>query len=163
MADGRAAFLDRFGGVYENSPWIAERVFDRGPSASDDGAESLHAAMRDIVAGAGRVAQLALLRAHPDLAGRLAVAGELTADSKSEQAGAGLDQCSDAEFNAFGDLNGQYTAKFGFPFIIAVRGLGRRDILDAFRRRIDNAPDEEFATALEQVHRIAMLRLADLF
>jgi OHCU decarboxylase len=118
--------------------------------------------MAGVLAGADREAKFALIRAHPDLAGKAAVAGDLTADSASEQAGAGLDRCSPEEFARFQDLNAAYKGKFGFPFIIAVRGLGRTEILDAFERRIANDPEAEFATAIEQINRIARMRLAAL-
>ena len=111
------------------------------------------------VEAAGRARQLALLRAHPELAGKLALRKELTAESLSEQASARLDQCSSEEFARFTALNTQYNAKFGFPFIIAVRGLQRADILAAFERRISNGAEDEFRTALDQVQKIARLRL----
>lgn len=156
----RGAFVARFGGVYEHSPWIAEAAFDAGLTVADDAPEALAARLAAIVEAAGRDRQLALLRAHPELAGKLAVRGELTADSRSEQASARLDQCSPEEFQRFTALNEQYGAKFGFPFIIAVRGLKRDDILRAFEVRIDNSREVEFRTALDQVHRIARLRVA---
>ena len=153
---GGEAFADRFGGVYEHSRWIAE-------AAAVDGAPAdPAAAMRAVVEAAPREAQLALLCAHPDLSGRLAVAGELTADSAQEQAGAGLDRCSPAEFAEFQTLNAQYRERFGFPFILAVRGYNRSSILAAFRRRVCNDHQEEFREALNQVHRIAALRIATL-
>ncbi|EJZ19811.1 2-oxo-4-hydroxy-4-carboxy-5-ureidoimidazoline decarboxylase, partial [Rhizobium sp. Pop5] len=102
------------------------------------------------------------LRAHPDLAGRLAISGELTEDSRKEQAGAGLDRLSPAEHARFTELNSTYVEKFGFPFIIAVKGLGKDDILSAFEARIGNGRDEEFGTAAAQVERIALLRLTSL-
>jgi OHCU decarboxylase len=153
----RAGFLARYGGVYERTPWIAEAVWDAGAAADDSAA--LAAAMAARVEAAGRDAQLALLRAHPDLAGRLAARGELTPDSTAEQAGAGLDRCTAEEFAAFTALNDAYTARCGFPFIMAVRGHDRAGILAAFRRRAANPPDAEFREALDQVHRIARLRL----
>lgn len=156
----RAAFLARYGGVYEHSPWIAEAVWDRG--AVSDEAEALARAMADEVEAAHPAAQLALLRAHPDLAGKLALRGALTPESGSEQAGAGLDRCSPEEFAEFQRLNAAYQARFGFPFILAVKGYDRGGILDAFRRRVENDPDIEFRTALDQVHRIARLRLLAL-
>ncbi len=115
--------------------------------------------MRDVVGGASREKQMALVRAHPELAGRVRVA-EMAAHSKTEQKGAGLDQCSTTEFAEFQSLNQRYNEKFGFPFIIAVSGLDRGAILNAFRQRIENEPNEEFAAALEQIHRIASIRLA---
>lgn len=156
---GRDAFLAVFGGVYEHSPWIAAQAWDQGLTAAADTAEGLHAVLSDVVAQAGLEPQNALLRAHPDLAGKLALAGDLTAESGAEQAGAGLDRCSPAELDAFQALNRQYRARFGFPFIVAVAGLDRADILDAFRQRVDNDAETEFDEALRQVHRIALLRL----
>ena len=156
----RAGFLARYGGVYEHSPWIAAAVWDAG-SASDD-VDALAEAMVRIVEGAPRDTQRALLRAHPDLAGRLAMAGGLTDASRSEQAGAGLDRCSREEFAEFRKLNEQYVGRFGFPFILAVRGQDRAGILRHFRRRVGNDHHEEFREALSQVHRIARLRLEAL-
>lgn len=153
----RATFVSRFGGVYEHSPWIAEMAWDAG--AVPDDTEALADTMASVVEAAGEQAQLALLRAHPDLAGRLAVRGGLTAESNVEQADAGLDRCTPAEFPEFQRLNAAYKARFGFPFIIAVRGLGRAAILEAFRRRLGNDREAEFREALDQVHRIARLRL----
>ncbi|SLN76067.1 2-oxo-4-hydroxy-4-carboxy-5-ureidoimidazoline decarboxylase [Oceanibacterium hippocampi] len=155
----RAGFVARYGGVYEHSPWIAERAHDGGLGAEADHAEGLSAALRAVVEAAGRERQLALLRAHPDLAGRLAVAGALTAESTSEQAGAGLDRCTAEEFARFQSLNDRYTGTFGFPFIMAVKGYDRRAILGQFETRVGNDPETEFRTALDQVHRIALLRL----
>ncbi len=102
------------------------------------------------------------LRAHPDLAGRVARAGGLTDVSRNEQAGAGLDECSEAEFDAFQELNNRYTQKFAFPFIMAVKGSQRAIILEAFRRRVENEPDTEFEIAMDQVHCIARYRLEAL-
>jgi len=104
-----------------------------------------------------------LLRAHPDLAGKLAISGELTADSTSEQASAQLDKCTPEEFAEFQSLNDRYKEAFGFPYILAVRGRNRQEILENFRSRVDNTPDTEFAEALKQVHRIALLRIEALF
>ena len=158
----RNAFLARFGGVFERSSWIAEGAYDAGLTPEQDSAEGLHAAMLAVLRAAPRTRQLALLNAHPDLAGKLAMRGELTAESSSEQAGAGLDRCSPEEFARFTALNDAYKAKFGFPFILAVKGKTRAEILEAFERRIHNGPEEEFNTALAQVERIGLLRLKDL-
>ena len=158
----RAAFVARYGGLYEHSPWVAEAVYDAGQAGLARDPEAQQAAMAAVVEAAGRETQLALLRAHPDLAGRLALAGDLTAASSAEQAGAGLDHCSPEELARFQDLNARYTARFGFPFILAVKGKTRAEILAAFEARIDNDVETEFATALAQVHRIALLRLRDL-
>jgi OHCU decarboxylase len=158
----RPEFVKRFGGVYEHSPWIAEAVYDARLHPAHDGVKALHTAMVEAVETAPREHQLALLRAHPDLAGRLAIRGELTPASTAEQAGARLDACTIEEFDRFQALNAEYTAKFGFPFIMAVRGKNRQEILAAFEQRVHNAPKAEFRTALNEVHKIALLRLGDL-
>ncbi|HTO33844.1 MAG TPA: 2-oxo-4-hydroxy-4-carboxy-5-ureidoimidazoline decarboxylase [Pararhizobium sp.] len=156
--DKAARFVERFGGIFEHSPWVAERAVANDPHVnltSDAVHEALVAAFR----GASHAERLAVLRAHPDLAGKLAVAGELTEDSKAEQAGAGLDRLTPSEHRRFTDLNSAYTGKFGFPFIIAVKGLGKDDILSAFETRLDNTQQQEFETATKQVEKIALLRL----
>ena len=155
----RGEFVARFGGVYEHSPWVAERAFDAGLSETDATPEGLFARLRRIVEAADETAWLTLLRAHPELAGKLAVDGGLTKASASEQASAGLDRCSEAEFRRFHELNAIYRERFGFPFIIAVRGLSRADILAAFETRAGNTRAAEIRSALDQVHRIARLRL----
>ncbi len=159
MIHNKRAYLGRFGGVYEHSEWVADKAFDMGPPAPSD----LPSIMRQIVEDAGHEAQLALLRAHPDLAGKLAKTGALTDESTSEQASAGLDQCTDEEFAEFTALNERYKARFGFPYILAVRGRHRTEILENFRERVDNTPEVEFREALDQVHQIAALRLEALF
>ena len=146
----------RFAGAYEHAPWIAQRAFAAG--VPDDPA----AAMREVVEQASRVRQLDILQGHPDLAGHLAVAGELTDVSEREQQGAGLDRCTPEEFAEFKDLNARYRARFGFPFILALRGHDRTSILAAFRARVENDPETEFRTALDQIHRIAAFRIADI-
>jgi len=155
----RDGFLTQFGGIYEHSPWVAETLWDMGVGPADAAVSQLAARMAAVVDAAGYDRQLTLLRAHPELAGKLAVAGGLTAESTAEQAGAGLDRCSPDEFAAFTTLNERYGARFGHPFIIAVRGLDRAAILAAFTARVDNDPDTEFAAALAEVHKIARLRL----
>ena len=122
----------------------------------------MHTELVAIFRAESREERLGVLRAHPDLAGRLAISGELTEDSKKEQAGAGLDRLSPAEHARFTELNSAYTQKFGFPFIIAVKGLNKDDILAAFQKRIDNSSDEEFVTAAAQVEKIALLRLTSM-
>jgi 2-oxo-4-hydroxy-4-carboxy-5-ureidoimidazoline decarboxylase len=158
----RATFLTLYGPVYEHSPWIAEAVFDSGLTLDHQTAEGLQAAMAAVVEAAPQDRKHALLRAHPDLAVRLAIRGELTPQSAAEQAGAGLADCSPAEFQRFTALNEAYKAKFGFPFIMAVKGRGRAEILAAFERRVGNDPSVELRTALDEVHKIALLRLRDL-
>ncbi len=159
-------FTACFGGVYEHSPWIAEAVWRLGPSpempADQDTAEGIHHAFQSVVDGADREAKLALLRAHPDLAGKLAVSGALTTESTVEQAGADLGNCTPEEFADFTRLNDSYKEKFGFPFILSVRGYQRAEILETFKARIDNEPAAEFVEALSQVHHIALLRLKDI-
>ena len=158
----REDFVKRFGGVFEHSAWIAERAFDGELGPAHDTAVGLHSALACQFRLASEEERLAVLRAHPDLAGKIATAKRLTAESTSEQASAGLDALSDSERDKFNDLNERYANKFGFPFIIAVRGLDKRQILDAFESRNANDRDEEFATACTEVERIARLRLDEL-
>jgi OHCU decarboxylase len=158
----REAFVARYGGIYEHSAWVAEATFDAGPPPPDGGAEALHAALSKAMRAAPREQHLALIRAHPDLAGRLALAGALTAASTEEQRSAGLDQCSPEELARFTALNDAYKARFGFPFIMAVRGRSRAEILAAFERRLTNDPEAEVDAALDEIDRIALLRLKAL-
>lgn len=159
----RDDFMDTFGGVYEHSPWIAEAVYADGLTGTQDTVAGLHDSLRTAVDEAEDDKKLGLLRAHPDLAGKLAVDGGLTADSTSEQASAQLDKCTPEEFAEFQSLNNRYKETFGFPYILAVRGRNRQEILENFRSRVDNDPQTEFAEALKQVHRIALLRIEALF
>lgn len=158
----RADFIARFGGVFEHSPFVAERAFDAGAIADPLTAEGVQRAMVDQFRTAAADEQLGVLRAHPDLAGKLAIAGALTEDSRKEQAGAGLDRLGVDEHARFTALNAAYVEKFGFPFIIAVKGLTKDDILAAFERRVGNDGAQEFETAKTQVERIALLRLQAL-
>lgn len=158
----REDFIASFGGVFEHSPFIAERAYDAGMIFVPLTARGVHAAMVAEFRKANGEERLGVLRAHPDLAGKLAISGELTEDSKQEQAGAGLDRLSAEEHARFTTLNAAYTVKFGFPFIIAVKGLDKNDILSAFETRIGNSEVEEFSTACAQVERIALLRLQAL-
>ena len=158
----RAAFVDRFGGIFEHSPWIAEGAFANGIGAAFDTAQGLHAALTRVFRMADDATRLGVLTAHPDLAGKLAQARRLTADSSAEQAGAGLDALTDAERDSFGDLNARYVAQFGFPFIIAVRDHDKASIMVAFQSRLNNSRDDEFAAACHQVERIALHRLRDI-
>ena len=155
-------FMAKFSGIYEHSPWVAATLFGAGLSPQDSRLSIFAGRMADIVDAAGHDAQMGLLRAHPELAGKLAIAGGLTSESTAEQAGAGLDACSPSEFASFQEFNARYGASFGHPFIIAVRGLTRGDILAAFQARLVNDAATEFAAALAEVHKIARLRLADL-
>ncbi|MBV1865902.1 MAG: 2-oxo-4-hydroxy-4-carboxy-5-ureidoimidazoline decarboxylase [Rhodobacteraceae bacterium] len=159
MTTDRAAFISLYGGIYEHSPWVAETLFDKGAAASP--LENT-GPMAAIVESASLEMQMTLLRAHPDLAGKLAKSGTLTVESTSEQASAGLDQCSQQEFEEFTALNTRYRDNFGFPFILAVRGRNRAEILENFRARVDNDTATEFREALNQVHQIARLRLEAL-
>ena len=157
----RADFLDRFGGVFEHSPFIAERALDAGTVAEPLTAGGVHAALAAAFRAASREEQLGVLRAHPDLAGKLAQARRLSAESTAEQASAALDALTDAERAEFQRLNADYVARHGFPFIIAVRDHDKASILRAFQTRIAHDTETEFATACAQVERIAELRLKD--
>ena len=150
-------FIARYAGVYEHSPWVAEQVAQL--AADTDDVAQIAALMADCVDNASVEQQLELIRAHPDLAGRAQLAGELTADSTDEQSSAGLDQCSAEEFDRFQSLNGDYWNKFGFPFVMAVRDSDRAAIINAFAARLENDYDLEFETALTEIHKIARLRL----
>ena len=158
----RGDFIEKFGGVFEHSPFIAERAYDEGLVFVPLTVKGVHNAFVAIFRRASVEERLGVLRAHPDLAGRLAIADVLTEDSRREQAGAGLDRLTPTEHARFTELNTAYTEKFGFPFIIAVKGLNRDDILTAFEKRVHNDADEEFATATAQVERIALLRLGPM-
>ena len=157
----QAEFVARYGGVYEHSAWIAEACWQ--PDKSFVCAEALATAMAAVVDAASPEQRLALIRAHPDLAGRIAIAGELTEDSTSEQSSAGLDHCSNQEFERFQQLHQAYVDKFAFPFVMAVRGSNREDILAAFSKRLENSYEQEFTTAIQQIHKIAHMRLEQLF
>ncbi|MGP0174613.1 2-oxo-4-hydroxy-4-carboxy-5-ureidoimidazoline decarboxylase [Pseudomonas sp. NCHU5208] len=158
----REAFVEAFADIYEHSPWVAEQAYEQGLDASFDEVETLHQRMATILLDASRDAQLALIKAHPDLAGKAAVRGELTASSTAEQSGAGIHECSAEEFARFTALNDAYKARFGFPFIKAVKGSNRHQILAAFEQRIHNTPEQEFATALAEINQIALFRLQQL-
>lgn len=152
-------FIATFGPVYEASPWVAEGVWPAVERGEFDDLPALANAMRATVDAAPRDQRLALIRAHP----QLAVAGRMAEASVQEQRGAGLDQCSPEELAEFRRLNAAYNVRFGHPFIVAVKGLTRSDILTAFTARLANDADTEFATAMTQIHRIAGFRLAALF
>ena len=152
-------FTAILGGVFEHSPWIAENAAAGRPYAD---IASLHAAMRQQVEQADRAARLALIRAHPELAGKAAIRGELTAESSREQKGAGLDLCSAEEFDRLHALNSAYNKKFGFPFIVAVRGHTRTSILDLMEHRLQNDSETEMQECLQQIYRIALFRLQDM-
>ncbi|MEK0362259.1 2-oxo-4-hydroxy-4-carboxy-5-ureidoimidazoline decarboxylase [Pseudomonas sp. CBC3] len=155
----RDAFVAAFADIYEHSPWVAEQAYDKGVDASLDDIETLHARMADILLSAPREMQLVLINAHPDLAGKAAVRGELTASSTSEQAGAGIHECTAEEFARFTELNEAYKEKFGFIFIMAVKGSNRHQILAAFEERLHNTPEQEFDRAVSEINKIALFRL----
>ncbi|WP_434055310.1 MAG: allantoinase PuuE [Roseibium sp.] len=159
----RDEFIGRFGGIFEHSPWIAERAFDLELGPAHDCAAGIHNALCRMFRSASSDERLGVLKAHPDLAGKLAQAGRLTAESTSEQASAGLDLLTDEERVTFTGLNAAYVDKHGFPFIIAVRDHDKATILAAFQQRIDHDGKTEFAEACRQVERIARHRLKDLF
>tara|TARA_R110001583_G_scaffold170151_1_gene323500 strand:+ start:227 stop:706 length:480 start_codon:yes stop_codon:yes gene_type:complete len=148
-----------YGDVYEHSPWVAEAAWQHGLTEAHDEPDALAELMGLMLQQASSEQQINVIQAHPDLAGKAAMAGELTQDSTSEQAGAGLDQCSPEEFARFETLNAAYKEKFGFPFVIAVKGLDRHAILAAFEERLNNDAATERQTAIEQIIRIARFRL----
>ncbi len=158
----RDAFVAAFADIYEHSPWVAEKAFDLGVDSSIDDIDGLHSRMADILLSADHPAQLALINAHPDLAGKAAVRGELTEASTSEQSGAGIHECTAEEFQRFTELNDAYKAKFAFPFIMAVKGSNRHQILAAFEERIHNSTEAEFTRALAEINKIALFRLQTL-
>lgn len=157
-----AAFVARFGAIYEHSAWIAENVWRRGLTQAEDTVSGLARALAGEVEAADESRQLQLIRAHPDLGGKAAMAGKLTSASAREQAGAGLDACTPGQFERLQRLNGAYVAKFGFPFIVAVKGLRREEIIEGMAQRLDNDPATERRRALDEIHRIAWFRLLDL-
>jgi OHCU decarboxylase len=152
-------FVATLAGVFESSPWVAERVVLARPFAS---IVQLEEAMCAAVGSASLEEQLALIRAHPELAGRAAIRSELTPESTREQQGAGLAACSPQEFARLHELNAAYSRKFGFPFVLAVKGHTRASVLEAMEQRVDHGPEEERATALREIGRIARFRLAAL-
>jgi OHCU decarboxylase len=158
----RDEFIKAYGGIFEHSAWIAERAFDLELGPAHDTALGLHNALCRMFRSASEAERLGVLTAHPDLAGKLAQAKRLTAESTSEQAGAGLNALTDDERETFTRLNAEYVAKHGFPFIIAVRDHTKASILEAFHRRIGNDRATEFAEACRQVERIAEFRLKDI-
>ena len=151
----REGFVAALAAIFEDSPWTAERAWRHRPFAS---LEALHQAMMAEVSASSRGQQLALLRAHPDLGTR----ARLTAASAGEQAGAGLDRLTPSEFDRLQELNTSYREKFGFPFLFAVKGSTKHDVLAALAARLPATVDEEFAEALRQVSRIAWFRLQDM-
>jgi OHCU decarboxylase len=164
-ASSHTDFVDLLAGIYEHSPWIAERAWPRGPFVS---LAQLKRALVEVVSEADRDEQLALLRAHPELAGKAMVTGTMTAESSHEQGRVGLTACTPDELATIARLNAGYRERFGFPFMLAVRGprgdgLTKAQIIATFERRLEHHPDFEFAEALRNVHRVAELRLDDRF
>ncbi len=155
----RPAFVQKFGGIFEKSPWVAEKAWNKRPFASLD---AMHAAMVDVVKSAPLPSQLALLQSHPDLAGKEAQAGVMTASSVSEQASAGLNALSKDEVTRISDFNAAYKQKFGFPFIIAVRMHTKEGIFFDFSRRLQNDTQTEYSNDLQNVYAITLLRLNTL-
>jgi OHCU decarboxylase len=155
----RDEFIRIVGPVFEHSPWIAEATWAKRPFSN---AEVLHAALCEIVRTAGEEKQLALIRAHPDLVGRLALAGQLTKESTGEQASAGLDRLTPKEVELFQSNNAAYKEKFGFPFVICARLNKQEAILNGFKVRLHNSREQEIQAALGEIFKIAELRLRDL-
>jgi OHCU decarboxylase len=155
----REEFVHIIGPVFEHSPWIAEATWPKRPFAN---LENLHRALCETVQRAGEENQLALIRAHPDLVGRAALAGTITPQSTSEQASAGLGKLTPEEIETFQKSNAAYREKFGFPFVICARLNKKEAILDGFRIRLNHSREEEIKTALAEISKIAELRLQDL-
>lgn len=152
----REAFVGRYGALFEHSPWVVERAADRRPFTD------VHAGLMAVVDDADANEQLALIRAHPELAGKAAVDGMLTEASAAEQASAGLDRMSEAEFARFHTLNAAYRTRFGFPFVICVRLTDKPGILEAMANRLANDRETEIAAAIAEIGKIVRLRLDDL-
>ena len=155
-------FIEFFGGVYEHSPWIPKTAWNQGLTDRHNTPEGLSEIMTEVVANADHDKVLALINAHPDLAGKAALDGELTEESTSEQSGAGIDQCNAEEFEKFQFYNNAYKEKFGFPFIMAVKGSNRHQILDAFVVRVENDEETELQQAVAEINKIALFRLEAL-
>ena len=154
----RSEFVEIFANIFEKTKWIAEKLYNQKPF---NNFKDLCSKMLGIFETAGKETQLKILEAHPDLADKVTV-NLLTSNSRSEQSNAGLDQCSEEEFNEFKNLNKSYRQKYGFPFVIAVKGKNKIEILSEFRKRILNNVDEEFNEAIIQVGKIANLRLNEI-
>ena len=155
-------FLEIFGGVYEHSEWVAQHAYETGLENKHNSVEGLSFIMKNVVDSSPREQKLNLLRAHPDLAGKLSINKNLTLESALEQDSANLNNCNEEEFLEFKKLNYAYKKKFNFPFIFAVRGYNRTVILEIFNERINNSLEAEFVEAIRQVHRIALLRLKNI-
>lgn len=159
IAQSRDVFLARYGHLFEHSSWVVERAWSAAPFAN---AQALHMAFLCVLNNASKEERIALIQAHPQLADKAAIEHGLTASSAAEQASAGLDRLSDAEYESFRNLNAAYRQRFGFPFIICVRLHNRISILAELERRLSNDPGEELHEALLQIGLISKLRLADL-
>ncbi len=156
-------FLAMFGGIYEHSPWVAQRVWQSGLGNEANSLDGLAQTFAKTFLDATHDEQLQVILAHPDLAGKAAVRGELTEESSNEQAGAGIDQCSAEELAQFEQYNNRYKAQFNFPFIMAVKGSNRYEILKSFEVRLNNDSQAEFKTALQEINKIARFRLEAIF
>ena len=155
----REEFTNLLGGIFEHSPWVAELAFEQIPF---DSLEALHQTMSGIVQASSMDKRLALIRNHPELAGQEADEDRLTADSKKEQSGAGLNQCSAEELDLLHHLNRSYLQKFEFPFVVAVTGLNKHQIIASLQKRLDNNQDDEFATSIYEICKIGKIRLNGL-
>jgi len=155
----REDFVHLIGPVFEHSPWIAEATWVKRPF---EDVEALHGSLCETVRAAGEEKQLALIRAHPDLVGRAALEGSLTCQSSAEQASAGLDKLTEEEIASFQNSNQAYRDRFGFPFVICARLNKKEAILRGFRERLKHSREEEIKTALEEIYKIAYLRLQDI-
>lgn len=158
----RAEFMETFGQIFEHSPWIAENVWNDGLDRRHDSAAGMHEVMCNEIRRADHEAKLEILRAHPELACSIA-RDDMTESSRKEQRRSGLDQCSTEEFAEFQRLNQAYRDKFGFPFILAIKGYQRKQILEIFRKRLEHSPEEEFQAALGQVMKIGLYRLQEIY
>jgi len=154
----QSEFVEIFANIFEKTKWIAEKLYNQKPF---DDFKDLCSKMLGIFETAGKETQLKILEAHPDLADKVTV-NLLTSNSRSEQSNAGLDQCSEEEFNEFKNLNKSYRQKYGFPFVIAVKGKNKIEILSEFKKRILDSADKEFKEAIKQVVKIANLRLNEI-
>ncbi|MDB4238785.1 2-oxo-4-hydroxy-4-carboxy-5-ureidoimidazoline decarboxylase [Alphaproteobacteria bacterium] len=154
-------FINLLESIYEHSPWVPIRLFSGKISKTID-KEYLYEKMKDVVNNASKTEKLNLIRSHPELGNKLQKTNELTKFSKDEQKSAGLDQCNEEEFKILTYLNQQYRALFEFPFIIAVKGLTKNKIISEMKKRVDSSREEEFETAMKEVHKIAKLRIYDL-
>src|SRR5215203_1897853 len=155
----REAFVAAYGPLFEHSPWVAEDAYERGPYPDR---EALEAGLAEAMYAAPRERRLALVRAHPDLAGKAAIEGTLTPDSRREQSSAGLDRLTPGEYEAFTRTNTAYRERFGFPFVVCVREHDKASILATAEARLQHDPEQEVRTALDEIAKIARLRLRDL-